>query len=207
MSLITDAWSSVIAKTLLTGCFAILVIFAVVWYPSEPLRSTLDSSLWSIVIVAIGSLVVSLLGRQNVRILQKILGGPPLFGRLGGMPAHTYETAVRAGRHVKLELNRDDQQWLNSFEDLDKMILEQYLRQRFMTSVAKSDWTEEAKEQEWGRIWKDEILGLKVDNISFEEFAYSGTFGPKIVLPALLRATAFTSIFGGVFTTIMLAFL
>ncbi|MBU1233000.1 MAG: hypothetical protein KKD01_06790, partial [Proteobacteria bacterium] len=108
---------------LLTLVISVIYTFWIGWAFSAKLRELLDSTFWSILVYIIATSVVFVWGILASKLSSKFVLGMPVFGELGGLPIHTFSTAIRARAQIKVELFERDQSLAKLFNVINVRIL------------------------------------------------------------------------------------
>jgi hypothetical protein len=130
------------------------------------------------VIVSLG-LVLLVWGGVLAKFLLPHVGrlffGPPVFGSLGGLPRKIFFTAIKCAHEKTFKFRPSDLEIVNSQGKLDRDVTEFTLKSRYHEMLKVRPPEEQASfEESWAEIWKNEILGLRIQTgknqfITYEE--------------------------------------
>ncbi len=145
-----------------------------------------------IVVLIVITMVWSMLMQVCLPIINQMVLGPPIFGKLGGPPRKSFFTFLRTAQAITYKFNEKDAEKLTTFNDLDAAINEATLKESYRIhhyGESPTDTPIDFDEQ-WATFWNDNILTLSTGTMTYRDALKSDKFASRL-LPLKLEATAF----------------
>ena len=172
-------------------------IIIVVFYSiivSGGLRFHSDNTFYSVAIIIILFVFLCIIGflmQKNLHRIMRLIFGPPIFGKLGGIPRKMFFTAMRCSNAIEYEFVDKDSKNMKEFNKLDIDITEETLKKQHRENVFKASGPTDSSdfENKWSKVWKEQILEIKtVEGISFRDSLSEEKFSSRVVIFRLIQS-------------------
>ena len=175
---------------------AYFIIISIVF--TRELRLLTNSTLISILIFLILAIIFVvwsyLIYKYMFPLCTRLIFGPPVFGKLGGLSRKTFFTILKCADAIDFEFRPADLDRVKLWCTLNREVIEQSLKHSYHTVLRNESSTPEEPAdflKKWSDIWQEKILKIGTknaagDTVTFDDHLTENNFA-SIVEPVKLQ--------------------
>lgn len=194
--------------------FAWSLIASIAWsiILSSELRASLNGKPLRvaaiILLFALFGVLTYLFSKFGMPKLVRLVFGPPVFGKLGGLPATTYATSVKCASAITFEFRPDDMKRVREFNRIDRDVTEEVFKRAYR-AITSEPQDPGAFDKEWAKLWNNKLLKFETKAIggqavTFEEVLSDDNLALRVETPKLVAVSSLISSLVGPFALIMM---
>jgi hypothetical protein len=193
-----------LSGTILDIIVSVLFIFVI----SSKLRTLPHTNLFGFFIIVILIIVTVIYGTILLKlfpVLERLVLGDSVFGRVGGMPRKIFFTSLKLAHTIKYEFNEQDSQQLKDHGALDRDLTEAWLRWSYRKNVyEKMTPPLPDFESAWTKLWNETILKVGTEGRTLRDALTSDEVAFSMIPLQLIKSRMFVSPFIKIFQLILI---